>query len=534
MWSVLGITALFHILAGVVLHTPVSAVVLGAVGVGVAFVTGKRLEWGLAIVLFEIVVGAHGHLVSTGVYGIPVSLRMVIFMAVMGGWFVGLLQKKWAPRFVIARDLPFLALFVAVVYGVVRGLVLGQGTMALIDDANSYVTLAYILPLASIVWTQDNRRLFLTTLFTGTLWVSLFTFALTFIFTHISQSHIWDMYVLVRDTRMFEITLLSSPGWLANSLIGGDWYFRVFSQAQIFAPLFLFVLASAVFFLRLGKKERVPVWIWVWCTCFFGAFLQSLSRSFFVGFVAGAVTLFGFWLLGGRESWRTWGVIARRKTALVASFLVAGATLWVLISFPFPARPDLSNSPFYRGDQDNTRALAVSSRWNMLDPMLGAIDEAPILGKGFGKELSYISDDPRIREMTGGTGELTTYRFEWGFLDVWIKMGLFGLMAYVWIFGAMITQVLKNIRTQGMWSLSAVRERWLEIGLASGAVMLYATHMFTPYLNHPIGLFFILFVAYMISWKGSSVQKKEAQTIRGEQRLFGTTMPLGISTRDTS
>lgn len=532
IWSILGITALFHVLAGVVLHTEASAVVLGMVGVVVMVTTWKRLEWGLAIALFEIVIGAHGHLVAYTAYGFPVSLRMVVFLAVIAGWFIGLLQKKWAIRFVPARDIPFLVLFAAVVYGIARGLALQQGRIGLIDDANSYVTLGYLLPFASVIWTQDNRRLFLTTLFTGTLWVSLFTFALTFIFTHISQSNIWEMYVLVRDTRMFEVTLLSSPGWLANSLVGGNWYFRVFSQAQIFAPLFLFILSSAIFLLRTGKKERVPVWIWVWCACFLGAFLQSLSRSFFVGFVTGAFTLFGFWLLGGRESWKTWSVVARRKTALLGSFVVAAAALWVLVSFPVPARPDLTTSPFYRGEQDNTRALAVSSRWNMLNPMLNTIAEAPVLGEGFGKELSYISDDPRIREMTEGTGELTTYRFEWGFLDVWIKMGMFGLIAYTWIFAVLLVQVEKNIRSQGLWLLGSVRERWLEVGIISGVVMIYATHMFTPYLNHPIGLMYLLFAAFMISWKSTNIQKKETQTIRGKQRLFGTAMPLGVSMRD--
>ena len=522
IWSILGITALFHVLAGVVLHTAASAVVLGVVGSVVAVVTWKRLEWGLAIALFEIVIGAHGHLVAYTAHGFPISLRMVVFVAVMGGWLLGLLQKKWAIRFVPSRDIPFLALFIAVTYGIVRGLALQQGIIGLIDDANSYITLAYLLPLASVIWTQENRRLFLTTLFTGTFWVSLFTFALTFIFTHISQSNIWEMYVLVRDTRMFEVTLLSSPVWLAHSFVGGDWYFRVFSQAQIFAPLFLFILSSAIFFLRTGKKERVPMWTWVWCVCFFGAFLQSLSRSFLVGFTCGAFVLFGYWLLGGKESWRTWSVVARRKIALLGSFVIAAAALWVLVSFPIPARPDLTSSPFYRGDQDNTRALAVSSRWKMLDPMLGTVAEAPILGAGFGKELTYVSDDPRIKEMTGGTGELTTYRFEWGFLDAWIKMGIFGIIAYTWIFGALVVQVGKNIRSQGVWSLSAVRERWLEIGLVSGVVMIYATHMFTPYLNHPIGLMYVLFATFMISWKGSSTQKKEAQTIQGERRLFGT------------
>jgi hypothetical protein len=216
MWSILGITALFHVLAGVVLHTQASGAVLAIVAVVVAWITWKRLEVGVCIALFEIIIGAHGHLVDVSLFGFPLSLRMVIFIAVFFAWGVGLVQKKWRPHFVAVRDIPYGALALAVCYGVVRGLYTGQPLDALIDDANAYITLAYLLPLASIVWKQEHRRLFLTTLFTGTLWVSLFTFALTFIFTHISQEHIWEMYVLVRDTRMFEVTLLSSPGWLIH------------------------------------------------------------------------------------------------------------------------------------------------------------------------------------------------------------------------------------------------------------------------------------------------------------------------------
>lgn len=532
-WSILGMTALFHVLAAVVLHHAASFVVLGLVGLAVLLITSKRLEVGLAIALFEMVVGAHGHLVTLAYHGIPVGLRMVVFVAVMGGWGIGLLQKKWNMRFVPLRDVPFLALVVAVGYGVVRGVTLGNALPALIDDANSFLILGYLFPFASVVWSQEHRRLFLTTFFTGVLWVSLFTFALTFVFTHISPARIWDLYVLVRDTRMFEVTLLSSPAWFANSLFHGDWYFRVFSQAQIFAPLYLLLLTSCFFFLRTGKKEeRVPFWFWAWYVCLFGAFLQSLSRSFLVGFVAGAFTLFGFWLLGGRESWRMWGSIAKKKVGLVLSLFVALGFLWTLISFPVPQRPDLGSSPFYRGDHDDTRALAVSSRWNMLNPLFTAIAVSPTFGLGFGKELTYISDDPRIREITGGTGEIATYRFEWGFLDAWLKMGILGIAAYAWIFTALLGQVLKNIRAHGFWSWSSLRAHWLEIGLVSGVVLLFAAHVFTPYLNHPIGLFYLLLVAFLLQWRSGSLSVEEPLEKAKKELPALQKLPAGVSVRN--
>jgi len=35
---------------------------------------------------------------------------------------------------------------------------------------------------------------------------------------------------------------------------------------------------------------------------------------------------------------------------------------------------------------------------------------------------------------------------------------------------------------------------WLPVALGAGLVVLYITNIFTPYLNHPIGLGFMLFV----------------------------------------
>lgn len=531
VWTILGITALFHIIAGLVLHTSMSVGVLGLVGVAMFVVTYKNLSWGMAGAFFEVIVGAHGHLVDSVIAGFPISLRMVVFFAVMTGWFLGLVRRRWSLSFVWRRDLPFVGLLVAVLYGMVRGMFLEQSLGTLIDDANSYVTLLYLLPLASMVWTQECRRLFLTTFFAGTLWVSFFTLALTYIFTHISQENIWQMYVLVRDTRMFEVTLLSSPAWIAHSFVGGDWYFRVFSQAQIFVPLYILILTASLVFLRLGKEEKIPSMVWIWFVFLFAAFLQSLSRSFLVGFVVGACAFFGFWLLGGRGAWKTWIVVVRRKIGLLFSFFVSGVLLWTLISVPVPARPDLSHSPFYRGDSDNLRELAVSSRWNMLAPLVSAVVEYPVLGQGFGKELTYISDDPRVVEMSGGTGELTTYRFEWGFLDVWLKMGVFGVLVYVWMLFTLVFQVYRNISHAGLWSFAAVRERWLEIGFVAGAIMLFAVHVFTPYLNHPIGLLYLLVCAFMLDWRREHVEK---QVVVPERRneVFLRNVSVGIAARE--
>ena len=56
------------------------------------------------------------------------------------------------------------------------------------------------------------------------------------------------------------------------------------------------------------------------------------------------------------------------------------------------------------------------------------------MGRGFGATVTYQTRDPRILA-DNGSGEYTTYAFEWGWLDIWLKLGIFGLAAYFLLIG---------------------------------------------------------------------------------------------------
>jgi O-antigen ligase len=127
---------------------------------------------------------------------------------------------------------------------------------------------------------------------------------------------------------------------------------------------------------------------------------------------------------------------------------------------------------------------AIDSRWKLLDPMLALIKDDPLLGHGFGQKVEFISDDPRIRAQVPD-GLFQTYSLEWGWLEIWLKLGLLGLLG----FGCLFFGLLRALRSSLVGPAA-----WLSIGFVSGLVFLAVTHVFSPYLNHPLGLGYLLFL----------------------------------------
>jgi O-antigen ligase len=75
-------------------------------------------------------------------------------------------------------------------------------------------------------------------------------------------------------------------------------------------------------------------------------------------------------------------------------------------------------------------------------------------------------------------GSYTTYAFEWGYLDMVLKFGALGLFVYLYFVGQIAHKLWKKLKTAPasvIWALASL-------------VVLLTTHIFTPYLNHPLGI----------------------------------------------
>lgn len=481
----IGGLAVVHLAAWLTQHTQWSLIPLVLIVLSVGFVASRSLLWGVSLAMLEIMVGGHGHLIDAAIAGQTIGLRLGIFAAVMLATVYHLIVKRVRPTFVAERDIPFFLLAGAVVLGSIQG-VLNNGFSAAFNDANAFVALLYVIPVSMIVWTQDAKRRLLWTLGLGATWVAGTSIVLLFCFTHLPGDVLWGIYKFVRDARLAEITLLSNPAWLVATLPNGPWYFRVFQPAQFYVLILTLLLCAGWSEWGFGNGKRAILWI---VGLLFAIDIAGLSRSFWLGLVAGA-SIIGLTIIYDR--------VPMRKVLSVKLFGATGLVLaiiglWVTVVLPLPARPDLSDGPFYKGSGDNTRGLAVTSRWNLLKPLMAEINQAPILGSGFGTSITYVSDDPRIRA-SNPTGSYTTDRFEWGYHDIWLKMGIPGLLAFAYLLFVLLRASMIAIREKH-------EDRWIVIGMVSGVVALYVAHVFSPYLNHPIGLGFIVLALPFFPWQ---------------------------------
>lgn len=491
-WIALGSIAVTHLLAVLIRGSILELPFLLLVVFGCGFLAWRQLPIAIFVAFTEIMVGGHGHLLEASAWGFPLSLRSAIFVGVMSGWGIGLLVRRFVPKFVWSRDLPWFVLFLAVTIGFIIG-ASRHDFGKVFDDVNAYLTVGYLLPVISIIWDSKIKRQLLQVFAGSVAWITFMTLSLSFVFNHFPGKLLDPVYKFVRDSRLAEVTL---------QVYEPSYFYRVFMPSQLFVVIVCMVLLAMM--LTLWRKERLPRSVMLAFVAVGATSLLSMSRSFALGFIAGSIIVGLVALVLYRREYKL--IIWRTVLSII---LAVGATLLSIatIIFPLPTRPDLSDAAFYKTSSSVGRSAGVASRWQLLDPLMTEIYQAPIWGSGFGTEVTYQSVDPRIIAETGN-GQYTTFRFEWGYQDLWLKMGLLGLLSYIIYMACIGRAVVRTISQQ--------ENIWLPLGLGAGLVVLFVTHVFSPYLNHPIGIGYMLFVLPFLDFE---VWKKTWVSLSLPQRL---------------
>lgn len=474
-----------HILAFFVFMNWIPALIIIIPVIATMIYLGYKKPFvGMMIALFEAAIGGHGILISDSLFGQGLSLRIAIFLGFFIGYACNIILNRKKVQIDFNRFLPFLSLMIIVGLASVNGYLLGNGAGAVFDDANGYLWFLYAIPMLTIQWTSEKRAGLLQMVFAAVIWLSSTTLILSYAFTHIDGDTLDILYRFVRDSRLAEITLqvTNQPGIVKNILsifIGNESYwFRIFQPSQLWIILFGFLLISSHFFI--GKKSDCGCFADSWIIVISAALITSLSRSFLVAFIFGLILGLFYLLKFTDRNWREFFILSLKT----AGYALLGILIAIIIAvMPIPGRPDLQDAAFYQTAADTGRSEAVISRWNLLDRLHEHIFDSPIIGSGMGSAVSYISEDPRIIESEGG--EYTTYRFEWGYHDIWLKMGIAGLAVYAWIFFAIMKGLLLRIKES--------ESKWIPIGLSLAIIAVFTSHIFSPFLNHPIGISMLLF-----------------------------------------
>ncbi len=437
----------------------VLAVTVALLMFGVSIV---RPEVALSALILEFLVGSKGAFFKLGADAQADgghSLRVLMFVAFILGWLIWSLRfKTWKtwPTHLKGRRIYF---WLAV--GVIHAILIGwwNGNVFLWADANAWVVWVLLLPALDLAQNRREKlkQVLYPAILVGLFWLPMKTLELLYDFSHGWFSVGGPVYLWIRRTGVGEITAM------------GEGAYRIFLQSQIYAiPVVIAVIA----WLSFSRDQRLPRWAKGLFVLSFAEVIASLSRSFWIGLAAGLLFL-GINLLRRK----TWPPVQNIKILLGGSGL--GVCLVIAtVLFPWPAIQPAALWQMFAGRVQTNEAAGVS-RWQLLPVLWQKIQEHPLRGSGFGATVTYQSQDPRAVQMTGG--KVTTYAFEWGWLDQWIKFGVFGVLLLCGLLGSLLRRV---------W-LSQLPE-WMKVAIVTSVVSLAVIHIFTPYINHPLGILLIV------------------------------------------
>lgn len=502
----------------------------------VAFIASlQRLEYGLYILFAELAIGSKGYLLWYTYDGIDVSLRIALFFIVMCVWLGKavidwmsiehapledidpflLRGKTWKelPKHVrdTVRGLPqrsgkgwgvygwYGLLCIALGWGALNGYLQGNGVAAVFLDANGWLYFAVVFPFAHVLKRRNGEegyaqrlaafwRGLVAAVGAGVAWLTVKTLILLYVFSH-TLPYAAEIYRWVRVTGVGEITRMESG------------FTRVFVQSHVWGFFALFGVLAVMLWLAVQRKYKKLLHCYIATLLLSAIVVLGFSRSFWAGLAVG-VAVYGvttLWIY--RKEWKAWLLHAGMAALAGISSL---ALVWGIVAFPFPdptARFDVDTLKDRTNDIDDE--AAASSRWQLLPVLWQEIKEAPLQGKGFGETVTYISDDPRVREQNP-SGEYTTFAFEWGWLDVWLKLGLGGLLVYVGLLGGVVVRLIQQMMNDECRMMNG-KCRLIAISLFSALIFLAATHAVSPYLNHPLGIGFVVAVA---AWAESAGKKE--------------------------
>jgi len=441
-------------------------------------ITIYKPEYGLILVLSELIIGSKGYLFYFPLEsGQLISIRVVIwaiFMLVFSSKFIIQLIRQKKESVYLKNILqfkfikPYAFLFATILLGLISSLIYQNDKLNIFLDINGWLYFLLLFPLLALKIDYAKTLKFLLA---AIIWVSLKTLILLFIFSY-NFSFAAPVYAWLRKTLVGEMTLL------------GAWN-RVFIQSQIFSVIayfyFLFFTIDYSRFKDLLKREKLISLSLM--ALFFSTILISFSRSFWVGILLAG--FFSLLYLIFRTRPINFKIISRVLSVVIIS-IILGASL-IFAAIPPGASRQLEKQLAQRVQTQDE--AAVVSRWALLPKIIEEIKHNPITGQGFGATVTFVTADPKILAKNP-SGINTTYAFEWGYLDIWLKIGLIGLLAYLYL--------LFLILKEG-FNLANKKGGYLYLGLSVGLVFLVATHIFTPYLNHPLGIGFILFCSCLIS-----------------------------------
>ena len=372
----------------------------------VGYISLKKQDWLFPLALAEIISTSNGHSADIFISGVPIGPRIVIFAALVIVMAHRAIKKKTP----LNHTTPMIILSAWVIFSAIRGIVEGYPLKDVYLDANGYFAVLYVAAGYISQKTSKNTHLIFEAVGAAIAWLVAKSLLLLFVFGHISPKILHFINIWVRDTRFGELTYQT-----------GNLY-RIFLQSQWFVVPAILLTVSYIWHTKGAKKENA---LWLFLVAFIATILISMSRTFWLALIVAGLILASLYL----EK-----IASVLKSVPILLFATIGSLAVLLNILAVPIY--MNGSPNGLAELFSKRASEISdaaldSRRQLLPELNDAIMERPLSGYGLGKRLSYVTKDPRYIQMHE-TDLVTTYAFEWGWHDIWVKFGLFGVGLFIY------------------------------------------------------------------------------------------------------
>ena len=460
-------------------------------GAATFFITLKNAEWGIYLLFGELFFGSRGHLLEYDIGFMSVSLRLVIFAVV----FLACLSKFSIFNFQFSKKSKILytLLLIVIGFGIIKGYFSGNAIANVFNDANGYLYLLILPAVFSVIKTRRQIENILLILAAAILVVAGKTLLI----------FVWFSFGLPGVANVYHWIVAQDFGEITGDVGKAS---RVFMQSQFWSLMGLFIFSiPLVTSLRgvIAPKQSpeqefaslplAKTMNWLIVAASILAIIMSLSRSFWLGAIAGGLFAIITVLWQFRAFFRSFlglglklGLIAVLEIGLLYGIVAAGGNA-------------IAESVSSRGG-DPTKEAASGARLLLLPELLAGIKQSPIFGAGFGEMVTYKSYLPDRVSRANPDGEITNFAFEWGYLDIALKIGGLGLIIYLLFIAHIFAMGWKAMNFQFPISNFQI------LGLLSALAALLVLNVTTPYLNHPLGIGYIILSGIIFKIYGNEQQ----------------------------
>ena len=467
---------------------------------GVLALSFIDLRYGVYAVLGELFVGGHGHLFDLFLGNFVLSVRMGIFLAVLIAWCFKLGQEAFSGRsfwksellcFFRKNDfsLWYALLFAGAGIGVAEGFIFKNSKALLFADINGWFFYALVVLFFAVSEKLKRRQsleIILQLLSAALVWHFISAVVLEMIFSHkddfwlIYKPFTGLVYKWLRDLRLFEIGVFQSR------------FYRIFSPSYLTSVVgfFVFLWVGLRVLIQKGDiksafQDKTIRANWLLVSLASTTLMISLSRAFWAGIAFALICSIFYAFMVVRIQWNQCalfcaGLCGSLVFSLTVILIALNIPISTMLQFTYPS--DILSERLILTTDDP----GIGSRWALLPVLNTAILKRPLFGYGFGKTVRYQSKDPRIVNIS--QGDYTTYVFEWGYHDFAVKMGLVGLAAYLALIFALVLSAHRMLAENKEKSF----EHFFLFGIMFGFIGISAVHFFSPYLNHPLGIGYVL------------------------------------------